>query len=245
MGSLVSIFFLQSWLVYSDPAGRATPPLSPLAAQGRQIWHDRNCQSCHQIYGFGGFLGPDLTNSAERLTDARLDTVLTVGAGQMPAFDLGDSERRALKQFLEEVHATGVGQLPPILSFDAPTVLAAAVAKAVADGAGLSPDAERGQAVLVAQKCIGCHLPNPVTEKKGTDLTHLVKKLGAGGVRGILAAGIPAKGMPRFDLPRDEQDALLAFLAWLGKNAESIHATFAEAAPKEKDSPGLPWFEYE
>ena len=62
MLALVCAFVAQTWLVYADPAGKRTP-LSPLAARGRALWHRRNCQSCHQIYGFGGFLGPDLTNA--------------------------------------------------------------------------------------------------------------------------------------------------------------------------------------
>ena len=79
--SLVLVFFVQTWFVYSDEAGRATPALSAEAARGRELWHEHNCQSCHQIHGFGGFLGPDLTNATLRLTDARLEAVLTGGAG--------------------------------------------------------------------------------------------------------------------------------------------------------------------
>ena len=57
MIGLVLIFFVQTWFVYTDPAGRRTPALSREATLGQKVWHDHNCQSCHQLYGFGGFLG--------------------------------------------------------------------------------------------------------------------------------------------------------------------------------------------
>lgn len=241
LGFVVSAFVLQTWLIYSDDAGRTTPPLSELAVRGREIWHERNCQSCHQIYGFGGFLGPDLTNAAERLTDARLETVLTVGAGQMPGFGLGPEDRAAIARFLEEVHATGRGQLAPLSSFDAQEVLAEAAAT---DGPLGEPEL-RGLAVTAAQKCIGCHLPNPLATKRSTDLTALVPKLGRDGVKGIVLAGIPSKGMPGFDLDAADLDALLAFLERIAANGDAVRQAFIEAAPSKDDSAGLPWFEYE
>ena len=82
---LVAIFAVQTWLVYSDPAGKDAT-LSPLASAGQTVWRENNCQSCHQLFGFGGFLGPDLTNAIGALSTERLDSVLTIGSGQMPAF---------------------------------------------------------------------------------------------------------------------------------------------------------------
>lgn len=242
---LVLVFFVQTWLVYADPAGRANGPLSEEASRGREIWHENNCQSCHQLYGFGGFLGPDLTNATETLTAARLEAVLTVGAKQMPAFDLDAGEREAIEAFLAEVHATGRGQLPPRRSFDAEEVLVRSVDGVVEAGSPLSPAELRGLAVMREQKCIGCHLPNPASDKKGTDLTALIGKLGPGGVKAILAAGVPAKGMPRFDLEAEDDEALISFLEWMAANAGPVHQTFLDAAPKEGESDGLPWFEYE
>jgi len=244
--TLVSVYFLQGWLVYTDPAGRATPALSEEALVGRGVWLRHNCQSCHQIYGFGGFLGPDLTNADERLTRARIDTVLTVGAGQMPAFHLDEADRRAVGRFLAEVHATGRGQLPPVQRFDAAQALAEGISRAVDNGVILTSAQAHGRDVLFAQKCIGCHFPNPLSEKKGTDLTTLSAKLGREGITAMLANGIPSKGMPRFDLAEQDRSDLLDFLTWLGASAETIHAAFRDAAPKDQAvSKGLPWFEYE
>ncbi len=243
--TLVLVFFVQTWLVYSDPAGRATPPLSAQAAHGRRVWLRHNCQSCHQIHGFGGFLGPDLTNASERLTRARVDAVLTQGAAQMPAFALDEEERRAVEQFLAELHETGVGQLPAIRGFDSVSVLGDAIASAVQAGGALSDRQAAGRDVLLAQKCLGCHLPNPATEHRGTNLTQVIKKLGRSGVAGMLRTGIPSKGMPRFELPPGDRDDLLAFLEWLAANAEVVERVFVEATPKDGESSGLPWFEYQ
>ena len=242
---LVAAFGFQTWLVYADPTGR-TARLSSEAVRGRALWHEHNCQSCHQIYGYGGFLGPDLTNAATHLTDARLSSILTEGAGVMPAFHLDRDERAAIARFLAEVDTTGIGQLPPRVSFDAEEELQSVVDAATATSGPLSAVESRGQEVFLEQKCIGCHLPNPVATKKATDLTTMVGKLGRDGVKGIVRVGIPAQGMPTFSGLSDEDlDALTAFLAWLGRNGEVVRGRFAASAEDaRKANTGLPWFEY-
>ncbi|MCP4868555.1 MAG: cytochrome c [Proteobacteria bacterium] len=111
LGFLAACFFGQTALVYSDPT--PTTPLSEEALGGARTWHANNCQSCHQIYGFGGFLGPDLTNVAARYPGTALDGWLThvlAGTGQMPHFALDEGERAGLAAFLREVDTTGIGQ---------------------------------------------------------------------------------------------------------------------------------------
>ena len=100
MDGLVAAFAAQTTLVYLDDAASTFETLTEEAVRGRRLWHKHNCQSCHQIHGFGGFLGPDLTNAAQRLTDERLEEVLTVGVAQMPAFHLNEDERLDLAIFL-------------------------------------------------------------------------------------------------------------------------------------------------
>ena len=36
--------------------------ISSLACEGKIVFQKYNCISCHQLYGLGGYLGPDLTN---------------------------------------------------------------------------------------------------------------------------------------------------------------------------------------
>ena len=81
---LVACFVIQSGLVYSDDLDIV---LSCDAVEGRKLSHDGACQVCHQLWGQGGFLGPDLTNAASRLDQTRFASLLTVRSGQMPAFE--------------------------------------------------------------------------------------------------------------------------------------------------------------
>ena len=196
---LLGAFSFQSWLVYSDPTGRIDA-LSPEAAAGRTLWMQNGCQTCHQLHGFGGFLGPDLTNAAQHLTRARLDSVLTIGAGQMPAFGFSGSERAALSAFFDAMGATGIGQLPPLRSISAADVFAQAIEAGVGDSKPLTEVQARGRAIVEEQKCLACHLPNPVSLKRAPDLTGLIARRGPAVVGGFVTAGIPSKGMPRFDL---------------------------------------------
>jgi nitric oxide reductase subunit C len=59
--SLVIAYILYTSFVYTE--GTITENLiSDEAAEGRQIFRDKNCIACHQLYGLGGYMGPDLTN---------------------------------------------------------------------------------------------------------------------------------------------------------------------------------------
>jgi nitric oxide reductase subunit C len=252
--TLVGIFFAQTWLVYSDPAGRGGPPLSEAATRGSRIWHRHNCQVCHQIYGFGGFLGPDVTNVAFRLGDQdgsaavlaeRLETVLTTGSERMPAFHLDVDERLALATFFTELSRTGVGQVV-VSEARAPREVFDDVVRSVEASAGaLSPLEVEGQRVMRERGCIDCHLPNAKSTFKSTDLTRIHGSVEPARVASILTDGLPAKGMPRFALPPAEIEAVAAFLSLLELNGAEIRLGFETA---EKSSSGslldLPWFEY-
>lgn len=195
---LTGIFLGQTWMVYVDAAGRQLPPLSPQAMRGRMLWHRHNCQSCHQLYGFGGFLGPDLTNLAQRLqshaADAggearvevnrmalvgRLDTVLTTGSERMPAFHLAPPEREDLAAFFEELSRTGTGQiqisagLPPRELFEG--LLGAATALAELDTDPLrGPSTDPLTDTLT--DTLTDPLKDPLTDPSKDALTDLVQR---------------------------------------------------------------------
>jgi len=79
------------------------------AAEGRLIFQKYNCQSCHQLYGLGGHLGPDLTNEYSRLegNEAALRIYIRGGMKQMPKFELDLEEESALIEFLKSTDASG------------------------------------------------------------------------------------------------------------------------------------------
>lgn len=78
-------------------------------ANGRLVWQKYNCQSCHQMYGLGGYLGPDLTNVYSRLSGntTALDGFLKQGIKQMPKYNLSERELKLLMGFLKETDASG------------------------------------------------------------------------------------------------------------------------------------------
>jgi nitric oxide reductase subunit C len=106
--------------VYLMPAAKHPPPASglplpvaggrkPEARGGKLTWQKYNCQSCHQIYGLGGYLGPDLTNVV-RLpgrNDAYLAGVIRAGNRRMPPFKGSDDELQSILTFLHTLNATG------------------------------------------------------------------------------------------------------------------------------------------
>lgn len=238
---LVACFAAQTWLVYSDPAGTEAV-LSEEAAAGQTVWRENNCQSCHQLYGFGGFLGPDLTNAIDGLSPERLESILTVGSGQMPAFQLEADARAALTTYLQEIDATGVSQ--PKLGEAVPP--AELLRQLVETGEELPADVARGWEIASSQNCIACHLPNEQSLHLSTDLTTIVESVARERLFEILHDGIPGKAMPRLALSPADCEAVLAFLIWMNERGDEIRGRFENLSTTgELRLLELPWFEYE
>ena len=241
---LVAAFAMQTWLVYSDPIG-SRDTLSPLAAEGQAVWRERNCQSCHQLFGYGGFLGPDLTNSIHTLSSERLESVLTVGSGQMPAFHLGLEERTALAAFLVELDATGVSQ-PRLGEVVPPTELFAQFVEAAEASEPLPEEVGRGWQLVRDQSCIGCHLPNLQSLHLSMDLTLMSGTVEHARLFEVLRDGIPGKAMPRLAMSAEDSADVLAFLQWLSERGPELRSRFENLATSgELTLSGLPWYEYE
>ena len=83
--------------------------MSDIALTGEKLWQENNCTSCHQLYGLGGYLGPDLTNVASKpgKTELYLQSFLDGGVGAMPKFNFSVEEKNALIAFLRHVDSTG------------------------------------------------------------------------------------------------------------------------------------------
>ena len=239
MTVLVSAFALQTFLVYSDDTGRDLPPLSAMALEGRGVWLGNNCQVCHQLYGFGGFLGPDLTNAASRLDRARLDEVLTNGVAQMPAFHLSDAEISAIEAYLREMDATGIGQartpLPDLPAFRG------SIRDAI-DGGTMSAEASQGGEGFLSGACTACHAalaPRRIGEYLAPDLSTSVNALSDDDVLAALEVGRPALGMPPTGFDASQRGEMLAFLRWLAANRTQLQERTTGG-----DSRGIPWWEF-
>lgn len=81
---------------------------------GQEIWQEKNCQSCHQLYGLGGYMGPDLTNIASDSGKGAeyMYTFMKYGTGRMPNYHLTDDEINDLITFLSWVNKSGVSHVP-------------------------------------------------------------------------------------------------------------------------------------
>ncbi len=105
-------FVLMSLAVFTDKGvtGEAAQ-LSPAGIEGQIAWRQHNCVTCHQFFGMGGFLGPDLTNVVERIGPETVAWVMRNGRGSMPKLDLTESEIDNLVIYLSEMNQTG--KFPP------------------------------------------------------------------------------------------------------------------------------------
>jgi len=82
-------------------------PISKQAGHGQRLFQEHNCIACHQFYGLGGYMGPDLTNVISRNSAAYARAFIMTGTPRMPNFNLAPDELDALVAYLEFVDQTG------------------------------------------------------------------------------------------------------------------------------------------
>ena len=87
-------------------------PASPAVTAGAEVWRAANCIGCHSIYGLGGHISPDLTNSISRLGAGGVVGALYTGGGKMPRFGFADDAAANLVAWLSYIDETGVYPLP-------------------------------------------------------------------------------------------------------------------------------------
>ncbi len=249
LGLLVFIYLSLSVVAYTDFPRRARDQaLTDLEQRGLATWRRHNCQACHQIYGFGGFLGPDLTNRVTDATpDAELSWILEYGSRQMPAFDLPPSEQEAVLAYLRAVNRTGQSQPTPL---GASRVINSVehygrLALEWAGGADsdLAPNARRGLEVWQRNGCGACHLPFAAGRYLAPDLSQRAIGRSLGALQELLEQG---RGrMPPFHLAQDEVEALGAFLTWISEHRSELVDLNDRLTGRQRFSwSALPWWEY-
>ena len=77
------------------------------ARYGQMLYQQYNCTACHQFYGLGGYMGPDLTNVISNRGEAYSRAFITAGTVRMPNFGLNEEEVSALVTYLGFVDQTG------------------------------------------------------------------------------------------------------------------------------------------
>lgn len=241
----VVCFFVQTGFVYLDyPRERSAQEFSEEAKRGLTLWRKNNCQACHQIYGYGGFLGPDLTNVVARRPIEDWTDILTLGRKQMPAFDFDEEERTAILSFLGEINETGTS-IPHFATLrdgvdrDRLVENYLRETKRTADESVL-----RGEEQIRESACTQCHPPFAVGIQGAPDLTLAASRRSPEYNRMVI---LESKGaMPSHDFLTDEQlDDILACLSWMNANRRELGLFYSNNENgRSFNWSSLPWFEY-
>jgi nitric oxide reductase subunit C len=106
---LFCCFFIYSIVVYT--VGTAIPGdklLTEKSIAGKTLFQKHNCIACHQVYGLGGYLGPDLTASADPVAHRELYAwaIMKTGTSRMPDFHLTDYEIDCIMEYLKAIDKT-------------------------------------------------------------------------------------------------------------------------------------------
>jgi ubiquinol-cytochrome c reductase cytochrome b subunit len=74
----------------------------PEVVEGARLFRDKGCQFCHEIEGYGGRRGPDLSDVAARMRPDEITARITNGGPNMPAYvrTLTPAQVRAVMAFL-------------------------------------------------------------------------------------------------------------------------------------------------
>lgn len=111
-GTLVISFFIYTFIIYTKGVStdKGKKYLTEQSKLGKILFQKYNCVSCHQIYGLGGYMGPDLTNviSTKGKGPDYAKAILENGTLKMPNFHLSPYEIEELVAFLTYVDKTGV-----------------------------------------------------------------------------------------------------------------------------------------
>lgn len=107
-GTLCVAFVAYSSLVYTSGTRSTTDVLmSDDARHGQQLFQEYNCIACHQFYGLGGYMGPDLTNVISNRGAAYSAAFITSGTASMPDLGLAPDDVADLVAYLTYVDKTG------------------------------------------------------------------------------------------------------------------------------------------
>lgn len=106
---LLVVFIIYNVSIYTVNHYKQSVKLSETALQGQLLWQENNCWSCHQVYGLGGYLGPDLTNifSATNKGSNYIKAFLNSGVKSMPKFNFSEDEKEAIVSYLKYIDSTG------------------------------------------------------------------------------------------------------------------------------------------
>ncbi len=77
---------------------------------GKLLFQQYNCTACHQLYGLGGYLGPELTTAYSDVHrgESYIKAFLKNGGIRMPNFHFSEEDIKALISYLKYVDAAAI-----------------------------------------------------------------------------------------------------------------------------------------
>lgn len=110
---LLTLYFIYTGFIYTQGTEIASPKmlLDTTARNGKVLFQKHNCIACHQLFGLGGYLGPDLTNVISLKTKAYARVIIENGTLAMPNFNFSPEEVDALLAYLTAIDT--LGNSPP------------------------------------------------------------------------------------------------------------------------------------
>jgi nitric oxide reductase subunit C len=111
--TLLTIYTIYSITVYSkgtQETARGPIPDATAIANGKKIYQQYNCTSCHQLYGLGGYLGPELTTaySDPIRGELYLRAFLQNGGPRMPKFNFSPEQINDIISYLKYVDNSAI-----------------------------------------------------------------------------------------------------------------------------------------
>jgi nitric oxide reductase subunit C len=117
--TLIVLFVIHSSLVFTIGTNKDCGEkfMTEEAQKGKLLFQKYNCTACHQLYGLGGYMGPDLTNemSKQRIGELYVRAFLKNGTQRMPNFQMSEEEIKSLIEYLKYVDKTGIS---PVKKFE-------------------------------------------------------------------------------------------------------------------------------
>ncbi len=112
-GFLFFLYASYGFIVYTKGTKNhisLSPLQSSLADKGKRLFQEKNCIACHQLYGLGGYLGPELTTawSDPARGELFMKAFLQGGGPRMPNFHFSGEEIAALLQYLKYVDSSAI-----------------------------------------------------------------------------------------------------------------------------------------
>lgn len=102
-------YLVYSFVLYARPEKAMKDTAIAKASAGKLVWQKYNCQACHQLYGLGGYLGPDLTNVMSKYYNNRaiVKSFIISGNASMPAYQMSAEDYESLVDYLAWMNQTG------------------------------------------------------------------------------------------------------------------------------------------